>query len=67
MNESKSENYCLITEDEFKKTQVEVVKEMEIPMKSIAMCAFLAYYQAMLHKKLFPKKESEETSNDLKE
>lgn len=54
MNESKSENYCLITEDEFKKTQVEVAKEMEIPMKSIAVCAFLAYYQAMLHKKLFP-------------
>lgn len=67
MNETKSENYCLITEYEFKKAQVEVMKEMEIPLKSIAMCAFLAYYQAMLHKKLFPKKESEEKENDLKE
>ena len=67
MNETKSENYCLIAEDEFRKTQVEVAKEMEIPLKSIAMIAFLACYQAMLHKKLFPKKESEEKTNDLKE
>lgn len=66
MNETK-ENYCLITEEEFKKTQVEVVKEMKIPLKSTAMCAFLAYYQAMLHKKLFPKTEREETAHDLKE
>ena len=67
MNETKSENYCLITEDEFKKTQVEVAKELPL-IPSFTMCAFLALYQSALQKKLFPKNESEEKkANDLKE
>lgn len=59
-------NCCLITESEFMKAQKEVVDELpKIP--GLACVMYLSMYQTKLHIKLFHKKESEETANDLKE
>ena len=48
------------------KAQKEVVDELpKIP--GLACVMYLSMYQTKLHIKLFHKKESEETANDLKE